>query len=66
MLRYTYVFFVNYVEAFHNMRRNKMWNIMDRRDILEQSFGVLRNMYKDTEIIVNAESGDVLNYVINW
>ena len=38
---------------------------MDRRGVPKHLIDVIRSMYKNTEIIVKIESGEVLNVVTN-
>ena len=59
----THMVFVDYIKAFNNVRQNKLWNIMDRRIVLKHLIDVIKSMYKDTEIIVKTESGEVLSLI---
>ncbi len=61
----TYMFSIDYVKAFDNVLRGKLWSIMDRRGIPKHLIEVIRNMYKDTQINVRTKSGKILKEFIN-
>ena len=57
--------FIDYIKPFDNVRLSKLWNITGRRDVPKQLVEVIRSMYKNTEIIIKTESGEILNELIN-
>lgn len=61
----TCMVFIDYVKAFDNVLRGKLWSIMDRRGIPKHLIEVIRNMYKDTQINVRTKSGKILKEFIN-
>ena len=52
--------FTDCIKAFDNMRRMKLWSTKDRRTIPNHVINVVRNMYKDTEIMAITEYGGTL------
>lgn len=50
------------IKAFDNMRQNKLWDVrpIERRDVLKHLVYIIKRVYKNREVIVKAESGNVL------
>lgn len=51
--RETHMMFVDYMKAFDNIYRKKLWEIMNRRGIPMHLIQVIRNIYTNTEIIMH-------------